>query len=148
MRKLVIAAALAAVALGATAGCTTAAPTAGGTSAPATTTTAADITAQVCTEAKSYNETASTALNTKFAEITAALMAQDQAKYATLLGEAEKIVKEWEAKLGELTVKGPKDEVKKELTDMVAVIKDETLTLDQVKAAYAKESAELATACA
>lgn len=148
MRKLVIAAALATVALGAAAGCTTATPNAGGTSAPATTTTAADITAQVCTEAVAYNTTAWAAVNAKFLELQAALVAQDQAKFEKLAEEGQKLSDDWEAKLNELIAKSPKDEVKKELNDLVALIKDETMTIDQAKSTYEKESGELASACA
>ena len=106
MRKLLMITAMVAVALGGTAACAN--KPASPSSSP-TTATAADETKAVCAEAKTASDSAITTLK-----------AQTEAKAAAVT---------WTAKLTELSTKPIKPEVKKVLTDGVAMITSLTATL-------------------
>jgi hypothetical protein len=127
MRKLLMITAMVAVALGGTAACAN--KPASPSSSPSTAATAADETKAVCAEAKTASDSATTTLKAKLAEGTQAFLAGDQAKALKAQTEAKAAAVTWTAKLTELSSKPIKPEVKKVLTDGVAMITSLSATL-------------------
>jgi ABC-type Fe3+-hydroxamate transport system substrate-binding protein len=124
MRKLMITAALATVALAGAAGCadnsvTPSSSASASTAAPAT--TAADQTKAVCEEAGTVSTTAGEAISAKAKEVAAA--SGDQTKQLKIAGDLITLANDWSAKLTELSAKPIKPEVKQALTDGATTIK-------------------------
>lgn len=126
MRKLLMITAMVAVALGGTAACAN--KPASPSSSPSTA-TATDETKAVCADAKTASDSAVTTLKAKLAEGTQAFLAGDQAKAQKAQTDAKSAALAWIAKLNELSAKPIKPEVKKVLTDGVAMITSLTATL-------------------
>jgi hypothetical protein len=127
MRKSLIVAVLAAVALGGAVGCAhpNEAPLPGETrttTAPATNATGADETKAVCTEAISTSASAVATLKAKLAEGTAAAAANDQGKLIAAQLAAKATATEWVNKLNTLAARPIKPQVKTVLTDGIAMI--------------------------
>ena len=157
MRKLIITAAFAALALTGVAACadnsepgtsTTTTP-AGGSSPSA----AGDQTKQVCDEAQSASTTAADALKAKATELAAA--GSDQAKQLQIGTELATIAGDWSKKLNELSAKPIKPEVKQALTEGVSTINSlsNPMTLQSTSAAQVETqlkalAAKLTAACA
>ena len=152
MRKLIVTVAMAAFALGAAAACTSETPTTTATTPATSTTTAAtggDATAAVCAEAQAYNATAFTAIAAKWAELEAAIKAQDTDALTKASDEGTKLLEDWEAKLAELIAKQPKAEVVTALTNMKALASgDNDATADELQGEFTKLAGAIATACA
>lgn len=160
MRKLMITASLAAVALAGLAACadnsvnpssSQSANTPTVTSAPAT--TAADQTKQVCTDAAAASSTAAVALQAKFAEVQAAN--GDQMKLLAIATDAAKIATEWSGKLTTLAAKPIDPDVKKALTDGATTIQTminpatiQSLTPTTAATQLAGVTTKISTACA
>jgi hypothetical protein len=121
MRKLMITAALAAVALAGVAGCADNSPKpASSSSASSAAATAADQTKQVCDEAASTSTTAAAAIQAKATELVAAN--GDQAKMLQVGTDLAKLASDWSAKLTELSAKPINAQVKQALSDGVTTI--------------------------
>ena len=108
MRKLMITAVAAAVALGPVAACSS-----GGS---------ADQTREVCVEAIAAGTTASAAIQAKVNEGSQAVASGDQAKLLQIAADLRKTASDWSAKLTELSQKQIKPEVKTALTESAATI--------------------------
>jgi hypothetical protein len=122
MRKLIITAALATVALAAAAGCAdnSVKPSSSTSASAGTTTSAADQTAAVCEEAGAVSTTAGEAISAKAKDAAAA--SGDQVKQLQIAGDLIKLANDWSAKLTELSAKPIKPEVKQALTDGATTI--------------------------
>lgn len=150
MRKLMMTAAMAAVALGGAAACGTSSPEPSGTT-QATTTTAADQTKEVCAQAISEGTTATAAIKTKVAEAMAAFSAGDQAKVLQITNDIKKTAGDWSTKLNELSNKPIKPEVKAALTDGITKINTlaaATTPPVDAEAKMTEFATKLAAACA
>jgi ABC-type Fe3+-hydroxamate transport system substrate-binding protein len=124
MRKLMITAALATVALAGAAGCadnSVKPSSSASASTAAPTTSAADQTKAVCEEAGTVSTTAGEAIAAKAKEVAAA--SGDQTKQLKIGGELITLANDWSAKLTELSAKPIKPEVKQALTDGATTIK-------------------------
>jgi hypothetical protein len=123
MRKLIITAALATVALAAAAGCAynSVKPSSSeSVSTGTSTTSAADQTAAVCEQAGTVSTTAGDAIAAKAKDAAAA--SGDQVKQLQIAGDLIKLANDWSAKLTELSAKPIKPEVKQALTDGATTI--------------------------
>jgi hypothetical protein len=159
MRKSLIVAALAAIALGGTVGCAhpNEAPLPGETRTPTTASTgntsAPDETKAVCAEATSTSTTAISTLKAKVAEATAAQAAGDQGKLIAAQLAARTTATEWSNKLTSLSARPIKPQVKTVLTDGAKMINDMTanpasLTPASAEAKLNDFTGKLAGACA
>lgn len=158
MRKLIITAALATVALAAAAGCADNSPkpssSASSTAAAAgTTAAAADQTKEVCTEAASTSTTAGLAISAKAKDIAAA--SGDQAKQLQVAGDLIKLANDWSSKLTELSAKPIKPEVKQALTEGATTITGltnpaalQSANASQIESQLTALVAKISTACA
>jgi ABC-type Fe3+-hydroxamate transport system substrate-binding protein len=155
MRKLIISAALATVALAAAAGCAdnSVKPSSSASASAGTTTSAADQTAAVCEQAGTVSTTAGEAISAKATEAAAA--SGDQAKQLQIAGDLIKLANDWSAKLTELSNKPIKPEVKQSLTEGATTITGlanpaaiQTTSAAQVETKLKTVVAKIATACA
>jgi hypothetical protein len=150
MRKVLTVTAIAAIALGAVA-CAEPTPspsatgTAGATSAPATT-TAADQTKEVCTEALSTESTSAAAVVAKINEIN------QGANPMTVRTEVLSIVNTWKSTFADLAQRPIKPEVKASLDEHVTFLGDlsnqAVLSPDAVQSKFTEMSGKLTAACA
>ncbi len=126
MRKLMITASLAAVALAGLAACAdnsvspSSSQSASTPASASATTSAADQTKQVCLDAAAAGSTASTELQAKFVEAQAAN--GDQMKLVQIAGDAARIAGQWSTKLTELSAKPIDPDVKAALTEGATTI--------------------------
>jgi hypothetical protein len=155
MRKLIISAALATVALAAAAGCAdnSVKPGSSASASAGTTTSAADQTAAVCAQAATVSTTAGEAISAKATEAAAA--SGDQAKQLQLAGDLVKLANDWSAKLTELSTKPIKPEVKQSLTEGATTITGlanpaaiQTTSAAQIETKLKTVGAKITTACA
>ncbi len=153
MRKFMIIAAMAAVALGGAAACAQSpASPSPSTSAP-TSAAAADETKSVCTDATSASTTAIATLKQKLTEGTTAFLAGDTAKVAAAQAAAKQTATDWTTKLTALAAKPIKPEVKTLLTNGVSTINTLVASMARTPAADAETklndfTTKLAAACA
>jgi hypothetical protein len=131
MRKSMIVAVLAAVAIGGVAGCAHPqnevplpgeSPTATTPAAATTTATGADETKTVCAEAISVSNSTATTLKSKLAEGQAALAANNQAGALAAAAAAKSAATDWSNKLKSLQSRPIKPAVKTVLSDGVTMI--------------------------
>ena len=126
MRKSLIPAVIAALALGGAAGCAHPheAPLPGESRTPTATTaaTGADETKAVCSEAMSASTTAVASLRVKLTEAKAALDAKNQAGALTAANAASVIAKDWSSKLSTLVARPIKPDVRTVLADGITMI--------------------------
>jgi hypothetical protein len=150
MRKLLILAALAAVALGGAACATTpSAPLPGSSTSAA----ASDQTKQVCADAQSANTAAIATLQQKLTEGQQAFLAGDAAKVSAAQSAALSTITSWTANLTTLSQKPIKPSVKQVLTDGITTINGLAASMATTSQADAQTkltdfTTKLATACA
>jgi hypothetical protein len=146
MRRFLITAALAVVAVGAAAGCTT-----GPTPTPSAT-GSADETKAVCDQAKAYAATASAAILAKYTEGTQAIASGNAAAAATAAAAGKQLLADWSTTYKQFANKSIKPDVKTAITN-IANWAEQTAGATSadpaaLQATYADLSTKLATACA
>ena len=155
MRKLIISAVLATIALTAAAGCAdnSVKPSSSASASAGTTTSAADQTAAVCEQASTVSTTAGQAISAKATEAAAA--GGDQARQFQIAGDLIKLANDWAAKLTELSNKPIKPEVKQSLTEGATTITGlanpaaiQTTSAAQIETKLTTVVAKIRTACA
>jgi hypothetical protein len=152
MRKLVIMAIVAGVALGGAAACASNTPADTVSSAPGSTTAAAtDETADVCAQALALEKADGTAVLTKVQSYLAAI-AQGQAVDSTqVLADLTKIQSDWVTAFTAFAGKQVKPEVETALQNFITFVQgisqNSNLTVPQVTAQYESLDQALATAC-
>jgi hypothetical protein len=162
MRKLIITA-VAGVVLAGLAGCADnsvkpgSSESAGPSSAAGTTTTtsAADQTKAVCTEAISTNATATSAIQAKATEAAAAMSSNDLAKMSSIAADLQKLGSDWSSKLTELSKKDIDADVKSALIDGATTITSVSSSSNlnagsaaQIQSQLTVLNAKIAAACA
>ncbi len=145
MRKLLTAAALAALALGGAAACATAPPDDASSAS-------ADQTADVCTQAIATEQQNSAAALAKVNQATAEIAAGNTANVAQYQADLEKILSDWTAKYNELAAKPIKPEVKAAIGEWQTFLgqiasEADTTTTEQVQATFTELNSKLVTAC-
>ena len=155
MRKLVISAALVALALGGAAACAAEAPTPAATSAAPTTTAASttDQSKSVCNEAVTAATSSGLIIQTKATDLKAAVAANDLTKAAQVGAELQKTATDLSTKLTTLSNGNIKPEIKTALTDLVTTINKHASAGAAINATQAESEitagiGKLTTACA
>jgi hypothetical protein len=151
MRKLLITAALAAVALGGAAACTTAPPGDGPSSSP--TSAAADQSASVCADAIAYEKAQSLASVNKIQEGINDAASGNTAGVAQVQTDLTKLLGDWTTKFTDLSQKPVKAEVKASLGEWLTFLNQvpaqaQTTTLPQLQSQFNDLDTKLTTACA
>jgi hypothetical protein len=159
MRKILVAVAFSAVALGGLAACAHPTPPDGygppttgpATQAPTSAAPVADQTVEVCQQAESVSASAVVTIRAKGAAATAALQSGDQVTLVQAVTDLKKAAADWAAQLTVLSGKPIKPAVKTVLTDGVTTIN--TLAAAQVPPPDAESkltdfTTKLAAACA
>lgn len=152
MRKLLIVAILAGVALTGAAACATNTPAGSVSSAPGSTTAAgADQTADVCTQALALEKADGTAVLTKVQAYLQAVASGQAVDGTQVLADLTKIQSDWVTAFTTFSDKPIKPEVKTALQNFITFVQglnqSSNLTVTQVTSTYNQLDQALATAC-
>jgi hypothetical protein len=152
MRKLLITAIVAGVALGGAAACASNTPAGSVSSAPGSTTAAAaDQTADVCAQALALEKTDGTAVLTKVQAYLQAIASGQAVDSTQVLADLTKIQSDWVTAFTTFADKPVKPEVKTALQNFITFVQgisqNSNLTVAEVTSKYHDLDQALATAC-